>query len=181
MKISKISIPGPKLIEPDVFGDERGYFFESYRADVFTENGLPTKYVQDNQSLSNKGILRGLHYQSPPFSQGKLVRVIVGSVLDVLVDIRKSSPTYGQWFSVVLSGENKKMLWIPEGFAHGFHTLEDQTIFCYKCTAEYNAGSESGLMWNDESLAIDWGISDPLLSAKDQDYQAFVEFKSPFL
>jgi dTDP-4-dehydrorhamnose 3,5-epimerase len=181
LKITEISIPGPKLIIPTVFGDHRGYFFESYREDIFKDYGLPTKYKQDNESKSNKGILRGLHYQAPPFAQGKLVRVITGGVLDVIVDIRKGSSTYGRSFSVELNSENKLILWIPEGFAHGFHTLEDHTIFSYKCTEMYNAESENGLSWNDEQLQIDWGTTNPILSDKDKKYQPFNKLNSPFL
>ena len=137
-------------------------------------------FVQDNQSLSKKGILRGLHFQKPPHAQGKLVRVIKGKVLDVIVDIRKSSPTYGEHMKVELSEENFTMLWVPPGFAHGFLTLSEDTIFAYKCTDFYAPESEEGLMWNDAGLAIDWGVSDPSLSDKDKVHQSFADFKSPF-
>jgi dTDP-4-dehydrorhamnose 3,5-epimerase len=136
--------------------------------------------VQDNQSLSQKGVLRGLHFQNPPFAQGKLVRVIKGSVLDVAVDIRKDSPTYGEHFSVELSEENKTILWIPPGFAHGFVTLEDDTIFIYKCTAVYNKESEGSLIWNDEDLNIDWRVVNPLVSDKDIQAGNFNDFTTQF-
>ena len=137
--------------------------------------------MQDNQSLSQKGVLRGLHFQNPPFAQGKLVRVIQGSVLDVAVDIRANSPTYGQHISVLLSGENKTIFWIPPGFAHGFVTLEDNTIFTYKCTGVYNKESEGALMWNDPGLNINWGVESPLVSEKDQEAASFKSFQSRFL
>ena len=132
MQITKTKIPGLLIIKPDIYIDKRGYFFESYNKQKFIENGIEVNYVQDNESRSQKGVLRGLHFQNPPYSQGKLVRVIKGSVLDVAVDIRKGSPTFGQWDSVILSEENKLMYWLPEGMAHGFLTLEDDTIFFYK-------------------------------------------------
>ena len=138
MDIIKTPIDGLLVIKPKVFGDDRGYFFESWSKDAFAKNGLDLDFIQDNQSLSSKGVLRGLHFQNPPFAQGKLVRVIKGRVLDVAVDIRKESQTYGQYFSVELSEENKTIFWIPPGFAHGFIALEDDTIFTYKCTGVYN-------------------------------------------
>jgi len=136
--------------------------------------------VQDNESKSKKGVLRGLHFQAPPFAQGKLVRVMRGSVLDVAVDIRKNSQTSGKWESIVLSGTNKLMYWIPEGFAHGFVTLEDNTVFFYKCTKIYNKTSEGSILWCDEDLKIDWGIKDPVISDKDKVSQRFKNFISPF-
>ena len=180
MKFIPTSIPDVKIIEPTVFGDHRGYFYESYRKDRFAENGIVFDFVQDNQSLSKKGILRGLHFQKPPFAQGKLVRVIAGSVLDVAVDIRKDSKTYGQHVSVKLSAENHRMLWVPPGFAHGFLTLEDHTIFSYKCTAYYNKESEDAVRWNSPALHIDWGVDHPILSEKDEAAQLFSDFISPF-
>jgi dTDP-4-dehydrorhamnose 3,5-epimerase len=180
MEFKKTKIEGLVIIEPRVFSDERGYFYESYNKDSFKNNGLDLQFVQDNQSLSQKGVLRGLHFQAPPFEQGKLVRVIQGSVLDVAVDIRPNSPTYGQYESVLLSGENKTQFWIPPGFAHGFVTLEDNTIFCYKCTGPYSKVSEGALLWNDSQLNIDWGIDQPLVSEKDQEADTFVKFVSPF-
>ena len=141
MEVIKTPLQGLLVIEPKVFKDHRGYFYESYNAEAFKQAGIDAVFVQDNQSLSQKGILRGLHFQAPPHAQGKLVRVIKGAVLDVVVDIRKNSPTYGQHFSIELTEENFKMFWIPAGFAHGFVTLEDHTIFSYKCTDVYNKGT----------------------------------------
>lgn len=181
LEFTSLDIEGPLIIKPKVFGDHRGYFYESFREDFFSAEGLPTHFVQDNQSMSNSGILRGLHFQAPPFAQGKLVRVITGAVLDVVVDIRQSSPTYGQSAIVELNSRNHWMFWIPEGFAHGFYTLEDHTVFCYKCTSVYKVESENGLMWNDPDLNINWGVDHPVLSEKDQKYQPFRAFKSPFV
>lgn len=155
-------------IQPKVFGDDRGYFFESYHQQLFKENGINVDFVQDNQSFSQKNVLRGLHYQKPPFSQGKLVRVVSGSVLDVVVDLRVGSPTFGKHVSVVLSAELQSMLWIPAGFAHGFLTLENDTIFQYKCTKYYNKDSEATLLWNDPQLGINWQVNDPIISEKDK-------------
>lgn len=168
------------VIQPKVFADERGYFFESYSKAAFEKLGLTLNFVQDNQSLSCKGVLRGLHFQNNPFAQGKLVRVITGAVYDVAVDIRKNSPTYGKWFGVELTEENKTMMYIPEGFAHGFVTLKDQTIFSYKCTNVYNKASEDCLLWSDTDLGIDWKISNPILSEKDLLGKRFREFESLF-
>lgn len=180
MEIINTPFEGLKVIQPKVWGDARGHFFESYSEAVFQAAGLPTDFVQDNQSFSAKGILRGLHFQAPPFAQGKLVRVIAGAVLDVVVDIRKSSPTFGQHFKIELSAENKTMFWVPPGFAHGFLTLEDNTIFVYKVTGLYNKESEGGLLWNDPQLGIDWGVADPLLSDKDKVQPSWADFKTPF-
>jgi len=180
MKIIKTEIKGLLIIEPRVFEDERGYFFESWSKDAFENAGLDINFVQDNQSLSSKGVVRGLHFQNPPFAQGKLVRVLKGSVLDIAVDIRKNSPTYGKHVSAHLSGENKNMFWIPPGFAHGFSTLEDNTIFSYKCSGVYNKESEGSLMWNDTDLNIDWKIKNPIISEKDQNSALFTNFKSLF-
>ena len=141
MKISHTDIEGLLVLEPQIFNDSRGYFFESYSKSTFQELGITEDFVQDNESCSQKGTIRGLHFQAPPFAQGKLVRVIQGAVLDVAVDIRIGSPTYGKHFSVLLSSENKKQFWIPAGFAHGFQTLENNTIFAYKCTQVYNKAS----------------------------------------
>ena len=180
MNIIKTPIENLLVLEPKVFEDERGYFFESFNKKKLEDIGIKESFVQDNQSLSNKNVLRGLHFQAPPFAQGKLVRVITGSVLDIAVDIRKESATYGKYFSVILSEQNKKMFWIPPGFAHGFLTLEDQTIFSYKCSENYNPSSEGSLLWNDPQLNIEWNIDEPIVSAKDQEAQAFTSFKSPF-
>ena len=180
MNIIKTPIKNLLVLEPKVFEDERGYFFESFNKKKLEDIGIKESFVQDNQSLSNKNVLRGLHFQAPPFAQGKLVRVIKGSVLDVAVDIRKDSPTLGNYFSVILSEQNKKMFWIPPGFAHGFLTLEDQTIFSYKCSGDYNPSSEGSLLWNDPHLKIEWNIDQPIVSAKDQEAQPFISFKTPF-
>ena len=181
MEIIKTPLEGLLIIKPDVFEDERGYFFESFNHGKFLNLGLDLKFCQDNESKSKRGVLRGLHFQAPPFAQGKLVRVMRGSVLDVAVDIRTNSPTYGKWESIVLSGQNKWMYWIPEGFAHGFATLEDDTIFFYKCTNVYNKASEGSIIWNDQDLGINWGLEDPVISDKDKLSPKFKEFKSPFL
>ena len=180
MKITKTDIEGLLVIEPFVYNDDRGYFFESYNLKAYKDLGIDVDFVQDNQSCSKKNVLRGLHFQKPPFAQAKLVSVIKGSVMDVVVDIRKESPTYGKYFSIVLSSSNKKLLYIPEGFAHGFLTLEDDTIFSYKCSNFYNKDSEDSLLWNDLDLKIDWGIKHPILSEKDKQARIFSEFKSLF-
>lgn len=180
MEIIKTPLEGLLIIKPDVFEDDRGYFFESYNREKFQAHGIDVTFVQDNESKSIQGVLRGLHFQNPPFAQGKLVRVMRGSVLDVAVDIRKESPTFGQWSSIVLSGQNKWMYWIPAGFAHGFLTLEDETIFFYKCTNVYNKASEGAIRWNDPDLNIDWDISDPVISPKDESAPFFRELESRF-
>lgn len=181
MEIIKTSIEGLLIIKPDVFKDERGYFFESYNKERFEREGLTMDFVQDNESKSSKGVLRGLHFQKPPFAQGKLVRVVKGSVMDVAVDLRKDSPTYGKWESVVLTEENKLEFLIPEGFAHGFLTLEDNTIFNYKCTNVYNKESEGSILWNDPDINIEWNIENPILSEKDKISALFKDFKTPFI
>lgn len=172
------------MIEPKVWKDNRGYFYESFSAKAFTDAGINASFVQDNQSFSQRGTLRGLHAQKAPFAQGKLVRVIQGSVLDVAVDARKASATYGQHFSIELSGENHKQLWVPPGFLHGFLTLEDETIFTYKVTSYYDKDSEVGVMWNDADLDINWSKDitkeDLLLSDKDLVLPSFKDFVSPF-
>ena len=180
MEIIKTPLEGLLIIKPDVFEDDRGYFFESFNTDKFLKAGLDLHFMQDNESKSKKGVLRGLHFQAPPFAQGKLVRVMRGSVLDVAVDIQKNSPTYGKWESIELSGKNKLMYWIPAGFAHGFATLEDDTIFFYKCTNVYNKASEGSLLWNDPKLGINWGIADPVISDKDKVSPGVEGFVSPF-
>lgn len=181
MEIIKTSIEGLLIIIPDVFKDERGYFFESYNKERFAKEGLVMNFVQDNESKSGRGVIRGLHFQKPPFAQGKLVRVVKGSVMDVAVDIRKNSPTYGKWESRILSEENKEMFWIPEGFAHGFITLEDNTVFSYKCTNVYNKLSEGSLRWNDPDLNIQWNFETPILSDKDKLSPLFKDFETPFI
>ena len=181
MEIIKTSIKDLLVIRPDVFKDERGYFFESYNKERLAKEGLTMNFVQDNESKSAKGVLRGLHFQKPPYAQGKLVRVVKGSVMDVAVDLRKDSPTYGKWESVVLSEDNKLLFWIPEGFAHGFVTLEDETVFNYKCTNIYNKESEGSLLWNDPDINIDWNIENPILSEKDKVSPLFKNFETPFI
>lgn len=172
------SVPTPleglTLLQPKIFGDTRGQFLETFNQEQFnTVVGKPFDFVQDNQSTSAKGVLRGLHFQMPPHAQGKLVHVVKGAVLDVCVDIRPNSTTYGQHYKVELNGATKEMLWIPPGFAHGFVTLEDNTIFAYKCTAYYTPAAERTVRWNDPQLAIHWGIAEPLISAKDQEGMTF--------
>jgi len=167
MNFEKIEIAGLVIITPDVFKDDRGVFMETFHRETFAKNGLPTHFVQDNQSVSKKHVLRGLHFQRPPYAQGKLVSVVHGAVLDVAVDLRKNSPTYGQWKSVLLNKDNRLMFWIPEGFAHGFIAMEENTIFQYKCTNIYHKESEGGIRWNDPTLNIAWGVSHPVLSEKD--------------
>ncbi len=180
MEIKRCAIEGLIEIQPRLFHDPRGYFLESYNVEAFEKAGLPTNFVQDNQSLSSAGVLRGLHFQAPPFAQGKLVRVITGKALDVVVDIRKSSSTYGQHHKVLLDSKLQNMFYVPPGFAHGFLTLEDNTIFAYKCTNIYNKASEGGLLWNDSDLGIDWGIKNPLVSDKDQIQPSLAQLISPF-
>ena len=181
MDFINCDIKGLKIIEPTVFGDVRGYFFESFNQSEFEKSiGKKVSFCQDNQSLSNTGVVRGLHFQNPPHAQGKLVRVIQGSVLDVALDIRKESPTFGQFHVILLSAENKKQFWIQEGFAHGFSTLEDNTIFQYKCTNYYHPSSESSLLWCDNQLNIDWLVKDAIISAKDQSGVKWEDFITPF-
>lgn len=180
MIAEKTGIEGLLLIKPEVHEDERGYFFENYSLKKFQEVGIQDNFVQENQSLSQQNVLRGLHFQAPPFAQSKLVRVITGSVLDVVLDIRLKSPTYGKHFSVILNQENKFMLYIPAGFAHGFLTLKDNTVFSYKCGEYYNKLSEGTILWNDNDLNINWGIDQPVLSAKDKSGIQFNNFVSPF-
>lgn len=180
MEIIKTKIPDLLIIKPSVFKDDRGYFFESYSKGKFMNHGIDHNFVQDNESKSMKGVLRGLHFQRPPFAQGKLVRVMKGAVIDVAVDLRRQSPTYGQWAAIELTEDNKFMYWVPPGFAHGFVTLEDNTVFFYKCTNVYNKDSEGSLRWDDPTLNIDWGVSSPILSGKDKIAPLFDGFESPF-
>ncbi|MCI2291178.1 MULTISPECIES: dTDP-4-dehydrorhamnose 3,5-epimerase [Enterobacter] len=177
MNVIKTDIPDVLIFEPKVFGDDRGFFFESFSQKVFEEAvGRKVEFVQDNHSKSCKGVLRGLHYQLEPYAQGKLVRCVAGEVFDVAVDIRKSSPTFGKWVGVNLSAENKRQLWIPEGFAHGFLVLSDVAEFVYKTTNYYHPECEKGLLWNDSSLNISWPIKDePQLSLKDSKAEKFSE------
>jgi len=166
MKIIETDLPGCVVIEPQVFGDARGFFFESFNSDKLAGNGLHPKFVQGNVSSSTQGVLRGLHYQWPN-PQGKYVSVIEGEVWDVAVDIRRGSPTFGKWAAVVLSAENKRHFWIPEGFAHGFAVLSERAVCTYLCSATYDAKADAGIRWDDPALAIDWPISQPQLSDKD--------------
>jgi dTDP-4-dehydrorhamnose 3,5-epimerase len=172
MQVRQTAIDGLIELIPRIFTDERGHFFESYNKPLFESLGLPMNFVQDNQSFSTKGVLRGLHFQTEPFAQGKLVRVITGQVLDVAVDIRPDSPTFGQYETFLLDAKLANMAWIPEGFAHGFVALED-SIFSYKCTNVYSKASEGGIRWDDPDLNIDWGIGAPNVSEKDQILPSF--------
>lgn len=175
MEFKPHRIKGIVEIFPRVFNDDRGYFFESYQYESFKNNGIPEVFVQDNQSFSTKGVLRGLHLQLDPFAQGKLVRVISGKVLDVAVDVRPGSETLGQYATFILSAEQQNMAYIPPGFAHGFAALED-AVFSYKCTNYYDKASESGIIWNDASLGIDWQLDNPNVSAKDEELPTLEEF-----
>ena len=181
MEVKKTKINGVFLIKPQIFKDKRGHFFESFNSKEFHKaTGFDVQFVQDNQSLSSKNVLRGLHFQHPPFAQAKLVSVIKGEVLDVVVDIRKGSDTYGEYIAENLSEENHQQLYIPEGMAHGFLTLKDDTIFTYKCSNYYNKEVEGSILWNDELLNINWGSSNPIVSHKDQQAKNFSSFITPF-
>lgn len=175
MRVIKTDIEGLAVIEPSVFSDARGYFFEAFNQKVFNAEVAPVEFVQDNESKSSYGVVRGLHFQRPPYAQAKLVRVVKGRVLDVAVDLREGSPTYGKHFSVELSDENHRMLFIPRGFAHGFSVLSEEVVFQYKCDNYYHPESEGAIAWNDPDLGIDWGIPEDkvVLSVKDA--------KNPFL
>ena len=183
MKFIKTEIPEVLIIEPTVFGDARGYFLESYNKKAFEENIGSVNFVQDNESKSSKGVLRGLHFQKPPFDQAKLVRCIEGEVLDVAVDIRKNSPTFGSHISVILSGDNKRQVFIPRGFAHGFVVLSESAIFSYKVDNGYAPEYEAGIHWNDNKLNIHWGIDhkEVVVSERDSKLPKFSEFQSPFI
>jgi dTDP-4-dehydrorhamnose 3,5-epimerase len=181
MEFIKIKLEGAWLIKPQVFGDNRGFFLESYSKKIFAEHGIADEFVQDNHSKSEKkGTLRGLHFQNPPYTQAKLVRVTKGKVYDVIVDIRKDSPTFGKWEGFGLSAENFQMLYVPRGFAHAFMTLADNTEFQYKCDNFYSSENEGGIIWNDPTLNINWPIKDPVLSEKDKLHPQFKDFNSPF-
>lgn len=182
MNIIQTGIKDLVVIEPKVFGDHRGYFTSPYIESAFNQLVGATHFVQDNESKSSKCVLRGLHFQLPPYDQAKLVRVISGAVIDVAVDLRKDSPDYSKHYSILLSGENKKQLFVPRGFAHGFVVLENDTIFSYKVDNIYAPEFESGIIWNDPDLSIDWQLNGitPLLSDKDKELQSFKSFKSPF-
>lgn len=178
MNFIETPIAGLLLIKPRIFEDKRGYFYEFFNKKIFSEFIINSDFVQDNQSLSYKNVLRGLHFQTTPYEQGKLVRVVKGSVNDVVVDMRKDSPNFGESYSTILSEENKIMMWIPPGFAHGFHTLEDNTIFTYKCTAYYNKDAERGIKWDDPKLNINWNASNPIVSEKDAELPTWDEYWS---
>ena len=181
MIFKESKLKGLFIIEPTIFKDDRGYFFESFNKKKFELNTvISVNFVQDNESKSQKNVLRGLHFQNTPFAQGKLVRVIQGSVLDVAVDLRKNSKTYGHHIKEIISAENKRMMYIPEGFAHGFLTLENNTIFSYKCTNYYHKDSEDCILYNDPVLNIDWNIESPILSEKDKLGKKFSSFVSKF-
>jgi dTDP-4-dehydrorhamnose 3,5-epimerase len=166
MKVIPTELPGCLIIEPKVFGDDRGFFYESWNQARFAEHGMTPAFVQSNVSASERGVLRGLHYQWPN-PQGKLVSVLEGEVYDVAVDIRKGSPNFGRWTGVILSADNKRHFWVPEGFAHGFVTLSERAVFTYLCTARYDAAADANIRWNDGDIAIDWPVSVPALSGKD--------------
>ncbi len=180
MQIQDTPINGLKVLKPDVFQDARGYFMESYNEKRFSEAGIVEHWVQDNQSCSQKGVVRGLHFQKPPFAQAKLVRVLHGAALDVALDIRKGSPTYGQWFSVLLTADNFLQFYIPAGFAHGFAALDDSTLFFYKCSAFYNKASEGNVRFDDPALGLDWQVQSPIISEKDMAGPFLKDFDSPF-
>lgn len=182
MKFTKTDIEGVVIIDPTLFGDHRGYFLESFRDDKFRSEVCNTTFVQENESMSSKGVLRGLHFQRPPYSQSKLVRVVEGAALDVAVDIRKGSPTYGKYVAVELTGENHRQLFIPRGFAHGFVVLSERAIFQYKCDNFYNPQSEGSILWNDPTIGVEWGVDSEgvNLSKKDLEGVLLDEFDSPF-
>ncbi len=181
MTFEKTFIDGLLVITPDVFSDDRGYFFESYSFKKYSGNGLTHAFVQDNISKSKKNTVRGLHYQVGEFAQGKLCSVIIGKVLDVAVDIRFGSPTFGKYFSIELSDENKKQLWIPPGFAHGFSVLSDEAVFSYKCTALYSKENERTILFNDPELNIDWKVTEPVVSPKDLQAGKFNNISKDFI
>lgn len=168
MKFTPLSLSGLMLIEPQVFGDDRGFFMETYSKKEFEANGIDIDFVQDNHSRSVQGVLRGLHFQKPPFAQAKLLRVSQGEILDVAVDVRPDSPTFGKWDSAHLSAENKSMLYVPVGFAHGFYSLSEVVDFQYKCSNFYNKESEGGILWNDPDINVGWMAASPILSEKDK-------------
>lgn len=184
MEVIKTGIEGVFIIEPKVFGDNRGYFFESFNAREFAEKtGKEVIFVQDNESMSHYGVLRGLHFQLPPYSQSKLVRVVKGKVLDVAVDIRKGSSTYGKYVSCEMTGENKRQFFVPKGFAHGFCVLSDEAVFQYKCDEFYHPEAEGAIAWNDPDIAINWPITaeEIILSEKDKHHSCLKDFESPFI
>jgi dTDP-4-dehydrorhamnose 3,5-epimerase len=180
VEVITTDIQGLIILKPRVFADDRGSFSETFNIETFRKAGITCHFVQDNQSVSRKNVIRGLHFQAPPFAQAKLVRVVRGAALDVAVDIRKNSPTYGRTYSVLLTEDNAVQFFIPEGFAHGFAAMEDNTVFQYKCSNYYNKESEGSLLWNDAQLNIKWDIAEPIISEKDQVASLFSNFNSPF-
>lgn len=182
MQVEKTTLEGVLIITPDVFADERGFFMETFQEERYQETlGITDHFVQDNLNFSKKGVLRGLHYQAPPMAQGKLVSVLRGRVLDVAVDIRVGSPTYGQHVTVELSGDNHRQLWISRGFAHGFVVLEDDTYFTYKCTNLYSKEHDRGVLWSDPALGIEWGNVMPIVSEKDQKHPLLADIPKEFV
>jgi len=181
MEVIKTNIDGLLIIKPDVFGDDRGYFFETYSKRKYAEYGIEEDFVQDNISKSLKGTIRGLHYQVGDKAQGKLCHVIKGKVLDVAVDIRFDSPTFGQYFSIELTGEDKTQMWIPPGFAHGFSVLSDEVLFVYKCTNYYSKPDDRAILYNDPQLNIDWKVENPIVSEKDLNAKHFNEIQTDFV
>ncbi len=177
MEIIKTGFDGLLELKPKVFGDQRGYFFESFKKSLFEDLSLESEFVQDNESFSKKGTLRGLHYQTGTSAQGKLVRVVTGKVMDIVVDIRHESKTYGEYYKAILTAEDHNMMYVPPGFAHGFAALED-SIFYYQCTQYYDPKAEEGILWNDPALGIDWGVDAPIISAKDMEQISFEQYKS---
>ncbi|HZL11210.1 MAG TPA: dTDP-4-dehydrorhamnose 3,5-epimerase [Prolixibacteraceae bacterium] len=182
MKIIETPIPGLLIIEPRVFADERGYFFESYNQNEFVENGLISSFVQDNESKSRRGVIRGLHYQLAPYGQAKLIRVVLGTVYDVAVDLREGSPTFGKWHGLEISAENKKQFYIPKGFAHGFSVLSEEAVFSYKCDAFYTPSADRGIRLDDPALAIDWRIpfDEAVISGKDMTHPCLADAEMNF-
>tara|TARA_B100000780_G_C21080191_1_gene434930 strand:- start:618 stop:1160 length:543 start_codon:yes stop_codon:yes gene_type:complete len=180
MQVHETGFEGLLILQPKLFKDARGTFHESWNETTFKELGLEIRYIQDNQSVSHKNVLRGLHFQHPPFAQGKLVRVTRGKALDVVVDLRKNSATFGKHFKIELSEEKANILWIPAGFAHGFAALENNTVFQYKCDALYNPEAEDCLLWSDSNLGVDWGIENPITSEKDEEGKKLIDLTNPF-
>ncbi|HEX7003877.1 MAG TPA: dTDP-4-dehydrorhamnose 3,5-epimerase [Trueperaceae bacterium] len=179
-RFTPLAIPDVVLIEPRAFPDERGYFMESYKESAFREGGLGVRFVQDNRSLSKRGVVRGLHYQRPPHAQGKLVSVVEGEIFDVAVDLRPGSETFGSWLGERLSAENRRILWIPEGFAHGFQALSETAHVCYKTTSEYAREADAGVRWNDPEIGVEWPLSPAILSAKDESLPGLAQVRLDF-
>jgi dTDP-4-dehydrorhamnose 3,5-epimerase len=177
MNVKETKLPGVLIFEPDVFSDERGFFLETWNSTRYEKAGIKGPFMQDNVSFSKRGVLRGLHFQYPQ-SQGKLVQALSGEVVDVAVDIRKGSPTFGQWISEILSAANHKQMYIPSGFAHGYCVISETAFFSYKCTDFYDPASESGIIWNDPDINIDWLIEEPILSSKDADYPKLKDIRA---